>query len=128
VLAQQRYAKSHRIFANCRGVKDFRRFRNSQDGTLLVGRFWGLDSDRVLKLVLREIILSQNGSPRGVYRMHRFRLIPFGLNDPNTELFKQLLPTVERVVNYRNAVEHPEGYSGTLQIRNFRLDPQWEFL
>jgi hypothetical protein len=32
-LAQQRYAKSHRIFANSRGVKDFRRFRNSQDGT-----------------------------------------------------------------------------------------------
>jgi len=32
-LAQQRYAKSHRILANCRGVKDFRRFRNSQDGT-----------------------------------------------------------------------------------------------
>jgi hypothetical protein len=33
VLAQQRYGKSHRILANCRGVKDFRRFRNSQDGT-----------------------------------------------------------------------------------------------
>jgi integrase len=33
VLAQQRYAKSHRILANCRDVKDFRRFRNSQDGT-----------------------------------------------------------------------------------------------
>jgi hypothetical protein len=33
VLAQQRYAKSHRILANCRGVKDFGRFRNSQDGT-----------------------------------------------------------------------------------------------
>jgi hypothetical protein len=32
-LAQQRYVKSHRILANCRGVKDFRRFRNSQDGT-----------------------------------------------------------------------------------------------
>ena len=30
VLVQQRYAKSHRILANCRGVKDFRRFRNSQ--------------------------------------------------------------------------------------------------
>src|SRR6516165_10898715 len=54
-LAQQRYAKSNRILANCRGVKDFRRFRNSQDGTW----FWRLDSDRILKLVLREIILSQ---------------------------------------------------------------------
>jgi hypothetical protein len=25
---------------------------------VLVGQFWGLDSDRILKLVLREIILS----------------------------------------------------------------------
>ena len=31
--AQQRYVKSHRILANCRGVKDLRRFRNSQNGT-----------------------------------------------------------------------------------------------
>ena len=58
-LAQQRYAKSHRILANCRAVKDFRRFRNSQTGLGLVGQFWGLDSDRILKLVLGEIILSQ---------------------------------------------------------------------
>src|SRR6516164_8876060 len=28
-------------------------------GPDLVGQFWGLDSDRILKLVLREIILSQ---------------------------------------------------------------------
>ena len=58
-LAQQRYVKSHRILANCRAVKDFRRFRNSQTGLGLVGQFWGLDSDRILKLILREIILSQ---------------------------------------------------------------------
>jgi hypothetical protein len=32
-LAQQRYAKSHRIFANSLGVKDFRPIRNSHDGT-----------------------------------------------------------------------------------------------
>src|SRR5271166_6518429 len=30
-LAQQRYAKSHKILANCRGVNDFWRFRNSQE-------------------------------------------------------------------------------------------------
>jgi hypothetical protein len=33
-LAQQRYVKSHRIFAKCRCIKDFRRFRNSQIGDL----------------------------------------------------------------------------------------------
>ena len=33
-LAQQRYVKSHRIFAKFRFIKDFRRFRNSQIGDL----------------------------------------------------------------------------------------------
>jgi TIR domain len=58
-LAQQRYAKSHRILANYRGVEDFRRFRNSQHGTWFSRSVLGLDSDRILKLVLREIILFQ---------------------------------------------------------------------
>jgi len=51
----------------------------------------------------------------------------FGPNDAKTELFKQMFPTVERVVNYRNAVEHPEGFVGSLKIRNFRLDPNGKF-
>ena len=38
-----------------------------------------------------------------------------------------MLQTVERVVNYRNAVEHPDGRAGTLHIRNFRLDPNGKF-
>jgi hypothetical protein len=38
-----------------------------------------------------------------------------------------MLGTVERVVDYRNAVEHPGGHSGTLKIRNFRLDPNDKF-
>ena len=72
VLAQQRYAKSHRILANCLGVKDFGDSGIPKTRPVLVGQFWGLDSDRILKLVLREIILSQNVSPHGVYQMHRF--------------------------------------------------------
>jgi len=32
--------------------------------TCLVGQFWGLDSDRILKLVLGEIILSQKQKDR----------------------------------------------------------------
>jgi hypothetical protein len=51
----------------------------------------------------------------------------FGPNDPKTERFKDMLETVERVVDYRNAVEHPKGHSGTLKIRNFRLDPNGKF-
>ena len=71
-LAQERYAKSHRILANCLGVKDFGDSGIPKTRPVLVGQFWGLDSDRILKLVLREIILSQNVSPHGVYQMHRF--------------------------------------------------------
>jgi hypothetical protein len=47
----------------------------------------------------------------------------FGASDPKTERFKDMVETVERIVNYRNAVEHP----GTLNIRNFRLDPNGKF-
>jgi hypothetical protein len=49
----------------------------------------------------------------------------FGSNDPKTERFKDMVETVKRVVDY--AVEHPEGHSGTLKIRNFRLDPNGKY-
>jgi hypothetical protein len=82
VLAQQRYVKFHRILANCLAVKDFRRFRNSQTGLGLLGQFSGLDSDRILKLILREIILSQEiQMPPGGRRPMGHRLqqfLPFG--------------------------------------------------
>src|SRR5260370_13861873 len=51
-------------------------------GPGLVGQFWELDSDRILKLVLREIILSQEiqmppGGRRAMgHRLHQF--LPFG--------------------------------------------------
>jgi hypothetical protein len=41
VLAQQRYAKSHRILANCQGVKDFGNSGTPKTGHGLVGQFWG---------------------------------------------------------------------------------------
>jgi hypothetical protein len=42
----------------------------------------------------------------------------FGPNDPKTDRFKDMVKTVERVDDYRKAVEHPEGHSGTLKSRN----------
>jgi hypothetical protein len=73
-LAQQRYAKSHRILANCRGVKGFRRFRNSQDGTwftrsVLGARFrQGLGGSVVLIIKLNDLVqcwdLSAIGRPK----------------------------------------------------------------
>jgi hypothetical protein len=56
VLAQQRYAKSHRILANCRGVKDFRRFRNSQDGTWFSRRILGAYSTRTSPSIPHQMI------------------------------------------------------------------------
>src|ERR1700732_1622418 len=38
-----------------------------------------------------------------------------------------MVETVERVVDCPNAVEHPEGHSGTVKIRKFRLDPNGKF-
>jgi hypothetical protein len=30
-------------------------------------------------------------------------------------------PDVDRIITYRNAIEHPKGYAGPLEIRNFEL-------
>ena len=55
--------------------------------------------------------------------MIEFAEATFGPNDPKTAFLKKLSPTVEQVVRFRNAVEHPGGHSGVLNIRNFRLEP-----
>ena len=84
VLAQQRYAKSHRILANCRSVKDFGDSRTPKTGPGLVGQFWGLDSDRILKLALREITLPRDSdAPR---RPPTHGPSPKGLTDAQIQL------------------------------------------
>jgi hypothetical protein len=45
----------------------------------------------------------------------------FGSTDPRTIFLKKLAPDVDCIVTYRNAVEHPNGYAGPLEIRNFQL-------
>ena len=37
---------------------------------LIVRKFWGLNTDRILQPFFRKVVLSQNVSPQGVYRMH----------------------------------------------------------
>lgn len=64
---------------------------------------------------------------KGKQSLIEFAEATLGRNDYKTERFKDMLDTVERIVNYRNAVEHPAGRSGTLHIRNFRLDPNGKF-
>jgi hypothetical protein len=46
----------------------------------------------------------------------------FGSTDRRTVFLKKFAPNVERIITYRNAVEHPNGYSGPLEIRNFQLE------
>jgi hypothetical protein len=64
---------------------------------------------------------------KGKQSLIEFAETKFGPNDYKTERFRDMLDTVERIVNYRNAVEHPGGRAGILHIRNFRLDPNGKF-
>ena len=45
----------------------------------------------------------------------------FGPTDPRTIFLKKLAPDVDRIITYRNSVEHPKGRLGPLEIRNFEL-------
>ncbi|WP_316187682.1 MULTISPECIES: hypothetical protein [unclassified Bradyrhizobium] len=47
----------------------------------------------------------------------------FGPDDARTKMLVEAAPFVEEAIAMRNAVEHPDGYSGRLVIENFRLDP-----
>lgn len=47
----------------------------------------------------------------------------FGDKDSKTLFLREAAGGVEELINFRNAVEHPGGYSGTLRIENFSLDP-----
>jgi hypothetical protein len=57
-----------------------------------------------------------------------FAEMTFGAVDPKTKVIRDFSPVVERVVTYRNAVEHEGGYSGTLRIMNFRFQPGGKLL
>jgi hypothetical protein len=49
-----------------------------------------------------------------------FARLTFGPDDAKTKLVKEFSPTVERIVSYRNAVEHEGERSGALRIENFQ--------
>src|SRR5262249_52272463 len=56
----------------------------------------------------------------------------FGSDDGKTKMFKEAIPSIEELIRMRNAVEHPDGFSGKLVIANFRLcadkkidEPTW---
>jgi hypothetical protein len=60
---------------------------------------------------------------KGKRSLMGFAELTFGAADPKTRVIRDFSPVVERVVAYRNAVEHEGGWSGTLRIMNFRFQP-----
>jgi hypothetical protein len=56
----------------------------------------------------------------------------FGADDGKTKMLKEAVPSIEELISMRNAVEHPDGFSGKLVIANFTLcadrkidEPTW---
>jgi hypothetical protein len=47
----------------------------------------------------------------------------FGADDSRTKFFKDAVDWVEYSIDHRNAVEHPEGYSGQLVVQNITRHP-----
>lgn len=52
----------------------------------------------------------------------------FGPDDDRTKMFKEAVPFVEQIIAKRNAVEHPDGHSGVLIIKNFERDKDGKLL
>jgi hypothetical protein len=65
---------------------------------------------------------------KGKQSLIGFAELTFGADDPKTKVIRDFSPVVERVVTYRNAVEHEGGWSGTLRIMNFRFQPGGKIL
>ncbi|TAE80784.1 MAG: hypothetical protein EAZ74_06070 [Alphaproteobacteria bacterium] len=47
----------------------------------------------------------------------------FGQQDDRTIYLAQFTTNLEYIVRHRNAIEHPNGHSGTLMIKNFEIRP-----
>ena len=60
---------------------------------------------------------------KGEKSLIEFATETFGPDDARTKMLVEAVPWVEEAIAMRNAVEHPDGYSGRLVIENFRRDP-----
>jgi hypothetical protein len=66
---------------------------------------------------------------QGSKSLIEFAASAFGRDNPKTKFLEEAVEEVKRVVKFRNAVEHPGGYSGELRIINFVREPDgriWE--
>ena len=60
---------------------------------------------------------------KGGKSLIEFATETFGPDDARTKMLVEAVPWVEEAIAMRNAMEHPDGYSGRLVIENFRRDP-----
>jgi hypothetical protein len=60
---------------------------------------------------------------KGGKSLIEFATDTFGPDDARTKMLVEAVPWVGEAIAMRNAVEHPDGYSGKLVIENFRRDP-----
>ena len=60
---------------------------------------------------------------KGGKSLIEFATETFGPDDARTKMLIEAVPWVEEAIAMRDAVEHPDGYSGRLVIENFRRDP-----
>jgi hypothetical protein len=60
---------------------------------------------------------------KGGKSLIEFATETYGPDDARTKMLVEAVPWVEEAIAMRNAVEHPDGYSGRLVIENFRRDP-----
>jgi hypothetical protein len=65
---------------------------------------------------------SRAAKKKGSQSLVEFAEKTFGPGDGKTKMLKEAVPTVEALISMRNAVEHPDGYSGKLVITNFELE------
>ena len=57
---------------------------------------------------------SRAAKKKGSQSLVEFAEKTFGPGDGKTKMLKEAVPTVEALISMRNAVEHPDGYSGKL--------------
>ena len=69
---------------------------------------------------------------KGSQSLVEFAEKTFGPDDGKTKMLKEAVPSIEELISIRNAVEHPDGFSGKLVIENFTLcadrkidEPTW---
>jgi hypothetical protein len=70
--------------------------------------------------VVFKILFSKDFKNEARYdKVHKWAEVKFGSNDVFSKMLADDLPWIKRLIAMRNAIEHPEGFSGILHVENF---------